>query len=218
MLVILREVLRILLGIALVIGFICILVIDVQHRGAQYRRIGLGWQLIFLCIGVVICALVWVGTDIWRDWYYEEKPRPFDSAEAAYEAGFVVVSGSWELVEGYDRWLSFADSPVPASIPLAIRDGGGIQTLATLVGEDNGYCFTYSSPYVHQKDTVEEYLFLRKIELLPTEYEAELWSWREVWVLTDKEDLTEEEYRACLYTEEPPYRIRKVLTRTQWVK
>ena len=105
----------------------------------------------------------------------------------------------------------------PAAIQLAVSDGGSLTVVHQLYFDGYLFYFTPGSPYLRQTEETQSYPFLMCLSWEPSDWEANLYSNRTAWILTDKADLTGEEVASHLYGMEYDYRMRKLISQTQWL-
>lgn len=223
LLTLLKQILIILGGICLVILGIVLFCIQVHYENRRNARFWgnapLWAQIAYLGLILVIIAAAWFGSNLYRDWYYEEVPPAYPNAEAAVSAGCVAVNSSGELLAGFENWEAFLEqrNTGPAAVQLAVSDGGGIRVVHQLYFDGYLLYFTPGSPYLRQKEDTQVYPFLLCLSWEPSEWEASLYSSRTAWILTDKAELTGEEVAGRLYGMEYDYRMHKLISQTQWL-
>lgn len=223
LLTILKQILIILAGIAVVLVAIVLLASRVSYENRRAQRFWSGapfWvQLAYLGLIILIVAVVWVVHGIYRDWYYEEAPMAYASAEAAAADGCVVVQGSGELLAGKENWEEFLRQKETgtAAVSLAVYNGGRVQVVHQLYFDGYLCYYTRGTPYLRQKGGTETYPFLLQLSYDAPERDADRYTQRSLWVLTDKYDLTGEEWAGRSYGMEYDYTAVVLFTETQWL-
>ena len=217
LLTILKQVLICLLGIAaVVVGFLLFVgVVDFEVQ--KQKRIwgsspGLS-QLLYILLVAVILGAVWFVHGLWEDWHSEMGPPFYTGAEAAEADGCVVIRPWREIDGGQEHWEAFlqqVEERKPASVRLALLDGGVISQIHEITCDGLMFHCTKHTRYLHRETETESYAFLLKI--------PDTWGGYEYtsWVLTDTPDLTGEALHRDRLERENKIRaevlVRKVLS------
>lgn len=222
LLTILKQILIILAGVTVVIAAFILLLQLAEYESNKTRRF---WgdtpiraQLLYLVLVFAVIGIVWFFSDIWRDWYYEEGPRPYASVEAAAEDGCVVLA--WNgIVAGREHWEEFlacAESWQPAQISIAHSDGGAVGVVHELRFDGFAYHYTENTRFLHQDSQQQTYPYLLCLTYKPPE-NKDTYSQKVTWVLTDKADLTAEEQHWAFADENKDYSLETILTEYHWL-
>lgn len=223
LLTILKQILIILAGIAVVIGVVVLLSLRVSYENRRNRRwesVPIRYQLLYLVIVVTICGVFWFFSQKWNDWYYEKAPVPYASVEAAAADGCLVVQAMSGIMDGEENWEAFLQSAKamqPTEISIAIHDGGAVQNVNTLAYDGLLYHYTVNTRYIHQDSKTETYPFLLCLTYEPPAEENAMYVRQVTWVLTDNPNLTGQELANRIYGTETEYTVRTLIEENEWL-
>lgn len=210
-------------GVSAILCFIVGLLLTAGRavrRERFWRQVPMRYQLLYFALIFVICGIVYYVSSLWHDWYYEKSPARYASVEIALANDCVIVQSFGECMDGEENWEAFLASTraaEPSTLSFAIHDAGAIQVVHDLYFDGVLYHYTVNTSYTHQDSETYIYPFLRQLIYEPSAEESASFTKRETWVLTDKADLTVEEYNQRFYDADKEYRYATLIEFTDWI-
>jgi len=147
---------------------------------------------------VLLLAAVMIGCfSLWRSWYYTPAPAPYATMDQAEADGCIVINAPHFLERGRERWERFfgmTNFGIPDTIQIAVWDGGEAQVVNTILYDGEQYHYTTHNGLKHSDSVTTSYPYLLHLRYEPAADDAALFHWKESYILTDKADLTGEEF------------------------
>ena len=216
----LKEYWEILLAI---LGF-CI---TVYFRAGRMIRSNRFWSklsftgvLFYSGIILAVTGLIYGGSRMYRNWYYELGPVPYDTIEAAAQDGCVVIQPLGGIMDGEENWeqfLRYERKGVAAIVRIAVHDGGTVNTVNELLYDGQQYHYTRNTRYIHQKAKTDTYPSLLNLVYQPTPEEEKNYTRREFWMLTEDTSMTAAEADSFLYAADERYASHCLICETDWI-
>lgn len=182
-------------------------------------RLRMREQALIIGAWLAFCGVLFWVSHLWYEWYTEPAPAPYATMEEAAADGCVVINAPGILEDGEERWEQFffrTGKGLPDYLRIAIWDGGEAQNVNELLFDGTQYHYTITPRLKHRDKTTVTYPYLLLVRYEPPEEENALYLWRETYVLTDKADLTGEEYAKMLLYPERDFQAHGLIMETQW--
>ena len=206
-----------------VLGFLVTLFLKADRavrRQRFWNRVGPGGALLYSGLVLGIVGVVFAGSRIYHNWYYETGPAPYGSIGAAVEDGCVVVQSYGGILYGEENWesfLSYERKGVPNTVRIAVYDAGAIRVVNDLLYDGKQYHYTINTRYIHQDSETTVYPYLLYLVYEPLSEEGREYTLREFWVLTEDPDLTAREMDSLEYILNEEYATHRLICETEWL-
>lgn len=190
-----------------------------RTMGRWRREYGIKGELVVFAVWLVFCGGLFYASHLWHEWYTEPIPAPYPTAEAAAADGCAVIQWPEQLYEGEEHWAAFLQSveiKLPDTLRLAIMDGGQILRVDELLYDGERYHYIRASQFANRRGETETYPYLLRLDYTPPAEEDALYLQKEMYVLTDKPDLTGDELVRTYYDKYRDYTVLELVTYTEW--
>ena len=176
-------------------------------------------QLLLSLIGAAIAGAIIGGRYLYQQWYYEPAPAPYATMDQAETDGCIIIRSPFFLERGRERWEDFCTTTgygLPDRVSIAVWDGGECQVVNHIFFDGEAYHYDTHNGLLHSDRETVSYPYLLHLTYEPGPDSSELYSYVESYVLTDKADLTGEEYAHRIVGSDTGFRYACIVADYTW--